>query len=42
MKQNHIARDEALERSPQYRHMVSQENAERKRLEKRKHLLLLN
>ncbi len=36
-EKNYITRDEALERSPQYRHMISQENAERRRIEKKKH-----
>ena len=36
-EKNYIARDGALERSPQYRHMISQENAERRRIEKKKH-----
>jgi hypothetical protein len=36
-EKNYITRDEALERSPQYRFLISQENADRKRLEKKKH-----
>ncbi len=30
-------RDEALERSPQYRHMINLENKERKKRERKKH-----
>jgi len=37
MSKRFTARDEALERSPQYRYMISQENAERRRIEKKKH-----
>jgi len=32
-----VNRDEALERSPQYRHMVNLENRERKKQEKKRH-----
>ena len=33
----HKNKDEALERSPQYRHMINLENRERKKQEKKKH-----
>jgi len=32
-----VNRDDALERSPQYRHMVNLENRERKKQEKKRH-----
>ena len=37
MAKEYRSKDEALERSPQYRHMVNIENRERRKQEKKKH-----
>ena len=37
MGKEYRSKDEALERSPQYRHMVNLENRERKKQEKKRH-----